>query len=189
MKALNILFFTIILAGVSGFSQDKTNPDKAIIKPAIAFSPGFLTEQTQTGQLHFSIGITPKSKKLVFRADGFYYLGAIGERPRFTINHQFYLGGFYQFSNNKLQPYLGFQPGLAWSQSSEFGVINDDSGEIDFERTLNPVSSFVGGIDYYLSKKAALLFETRYIVGKHKSNSFPIFLDELRFSVGFRFDF
>ena len=166
---------------ISGLSQET---DKCKVKAALSFSPGFQTENTRTVQLHGYLGIRPKQGRIEIRGDAFYFLNATGDRPRFTINHQLYTGAFYRFSDKGFQPYLGFQPGIAYAQSSEFGRLNEDTGEIEYKKTINPVGSVVGGLDFFSEKFFFIFVETRYIFGKHKSDTYPVFLDELRLSFG-----
>ena len=121
------------------------------------------------------------------RGDAYYFLNSFGDRPRFDMNHQIYMGTFYHFTDTKFQPYIGFQPGIAITQSSEYETLNALSGELEAKVAVNPVGSFGGGISYYGEKIFFLFLETRYIFGKHKSNSYPVYLDELRFSFGLGF--
>jgi hypothetical protein len=159
------------------------------VKAALSFSPGFLTEKTKTIQLHGYLGCRPNSGKIELRGDGFYLLDSFGDRPRFTMNHQLFAGAFYRFSDQRFQPYVGFQPGIAYSQSSEFGVLNNVTSEIEFKKTINPVGSVAGGIDFFSEKLFFMFVETRYIFGKHKADSYPVFLDEFRISFGLGFHF
>lgn len=173
-----------------GFCTEMTDDfGKRKIKAALSFSPGFITENTKTIQLHGYLGFRPKTGRIELRGDGFYFLDSFGDRTRFTINHQLYAGAFYRFSDQRFQPYVGFQPGIAYSQSSEFGALNDETNEVEFKKTINPVGSVAGGIDFFSEKLFFLFVETRYIYGKHKADSYPVFLDEFRISFGLGFHF
>jgi hypothetical protein len=152
------------------------------INAAGAFSPGFLTENTQSVQLHGYLGFL--QDRIEMRGDIFYLLNQYGDRPRFDMNHQIYAGAFYHFSEKSFQPYLGFQPGLALSRSSEHGTLDLESGEIVHKVAVNPLISPVGGIKYYASHFFYAFLETRYIMGKHKANTYPVHLDEWRFAFG-----
>lgn len=149
---------------------------------AFSFSPGLLTENTQSIQLHGYLGYL--KDKIHIRGDVFYLLNQIGDRPRFTMNHQLYFGAFYHFSDKKLHPYIGFQPGIALTQSSEYPSLDEASGELLYRKAINPVGSPALGFQYYGEKLFFLFFESRYIFGKHKVDTYPVFLDELRFSFG-----
>lgn len=182
-----VALFTLFLFGTNGISQDVEIIEKAKVKVALSFSAGFLTENTQTTQLHGVIGFRPKMGKVELRGDGFYFLNSFGDRPRFSMNHQLFAGAFYRFSNKNFQPYIGLQPGVAYSQSNEIGTFNSETSKVEYQKTFNPVFSAVGGVELYASKLFYMFAETRYIMGKHKSNGFPVFLDELRFSFGLGF--
>lgn len=167
----------------------ETAVDKIKIKTALSFSTGFLRDNTQTIQLQGYLAMRPKQGRIELRGDGFYYLNAFGDRPRFTINHQLYAGAFYRFSDKQFQPYVGFQPGIAYSQSSEYGRLDEATNTVTYKKTINPVGSVTGGLDFFGEKLFFMFVETRYIFGKHKSDTYPIFLDELRFSFGLGFHF
>lgn len=166
---------------VNGFGSSDTRPH---FKSAVSFSPGLLTESTRTVQLHGYFGIRPVQGRIELRGDGFYFLNSMGDRPRFSMNHQLYAGAFYRFSDKAFQPYVGFQPGVAYSQSSEFGALDKNTGEINYKKSVNPVGSIATGLDFFGEKVFFLFVETRYIFGKHKSDTYPVYLDEWRFSFG-----
>ncbi len=175
-----------LIIGLSAINvtAQESAPDKIKIKSALSFSPGFLTENTRTIQLHGYLGLRPKEGRIELRGDGFYYLNAFGDRPRFTINHQLYAGAFYRFSDAQLQPYVGFQPGVAYAQSSEYGRLDEVTNTVTYKKSINPVGSVATGLDFFGEKLFFMFVETRYIFGKHKSDTYPIFLDEWRFSFG-----
>jgi len=184
MKKIVAVVLTISLS-LNGFSQEEETKLKKEwqVKSALSFAPGFLTENTKTIQLQGTVGFV--KNKIELRADGFYFLNSFGDRPRFSINHQIYAGVFYKFlTDKKLQPYIGFQPGIAISQSSEYGALNFNTQEVEYEVTYNPVGSIAGGLDFFGEKWFYLFTEARYIFGKHKSNTYPVFLDEFRLSFG-----
>jgi len=125
--------------------------------------------------------------KVELRADGFYFLKSQGDRPRFSVNHQVFLGANYLFLDGKTKPYLGTQIGLAHSKSSEYGVLNGLSSDIEYQSSINPLVSIVGGLNYVPSNKLYFWVESRQIFGKHISNSYSTFLDEFRLSLGVGF--
>ena len=184
MKKFVLVVLTSVLC-LSSFSQvEDVEPVKDWrLKAALSFAPGFITEKTNTLQLQGTFGFI--KDKIEVRGDAFYFLNSFGDRPRFSINHQLYAGVFYKFlSDKKFQPYAGLQPGIAMSQSSEYGALNFETQELEYEVTYNPVGSIAGGFDFYGEKWFYLFAEARYIFGKHKSNTYPVFLDEFRLSFG-----
>lgn len=176
-----ILLVVLISFSFTGFNQERDWK----IKSALSFAPGLLTESTYTIQLQGYLGFL--KNKIELRGEAFYFLDSFGDRPRFSMNHQLYTGALYHFSENPLQPYVGFQPGVALSQSSEYGSYDSSTGTVEFKKAINPVGSVVGGVDFYGEKLFFLFVETRYIFGKHKTNTYPVFLDEWRFSFGLGF--
>lgn len=181
-----VLISCVLAAAFYSVAQEKENRDWKL-NASLAFSPGFLTENTQTIQLHGYVGYL--HDRIHIRGDGFYYLSAFGDRPRFDMNHQLYAGAFYHFMDKNFQPYVGFQPGIAIARSSEYGTLDQESGELEYKIATNPVGSAVGGFSYYGEKLFFLFFESRYIFGQHKSNSYPVYLDEFRISFGLGFYF
>ena len=177
-KTLLIVFIFISFAG---FSQERDWK----IKSGFGFAPGLLTEKTYTAQVHGILGFM--KNKIELRGEAFYFLDSFGDRPRFSMNHQLFTGAFYHFSEKKFQPYVGFEPGIAWTQSSEYGTYNQTSGQVEYKKALNPVGSLTAGFDLFGEKIFFLFAETRYIFGKHKTNTYPVFLDEWRFSFGLGF--
>ncbi len=182
-----ILFFFLLNSIFPSLSQDFEIKEKRV-HSALGFSTGFLTEHTQSINLHGFLGVLLKDQ-IELRGDGFYFLGNTGDRPRFSKNHQLLAGAFYHFSNRKFQPYFGLQPGIAISQSSEFGVLNSSTGKIEYQTTANPIISIAGGFKLYAQKWFLAFVEVRQNYGKHKSNSYPVYLDEFRVSFGFGFTF
>lgn len=172
-------FIFILNFAFPSFSQEEKDWK---INAALSFSPGLLTENTQSIQLHGFLGFL--KNKIQLRGDGFYFLNSFGDRPRFSMNHQLYAGAFYHFTEKQFQPYLGFQPGIAISQSSEYATLNETTGELEYRVAANPLGSVAGGFQYYGEKLFFFFVETRYIFGQHKANTYPTYLDELRFSFG-----
>lgn len=154
------------------------------LKLGTNYSHGFITENTQTMQLHGNVGFEKENFEL--RLDGFYFLGQQGDRVRFSANNQVFFGGFYYFLKNNFRPYLGAQIGLAHAESTEFGIINSDDVLV-LESAVSPISSVGLGIDYKLNQRLDLNLECRQIFGKHIANSYPTYLDEFRISIGIGF--
>ena len=152
---------------------------------ALTLSPGLLTEKTYSAQLDGYAGFL--KDKIEIRGDITYMIGQYGQRPRFSMNHQLYFGALYHFSEKAFQPYLGVQPGVALCQSSEYGALDASSGNIKYQISVDPVGSVVGGFALYAQRVFFMFAETRYIVGKHKSNTYPVYLDEWRFAFGLGF--
>ncbi|MBD3639252.1 MAG: hypothetical protein HUJ25_17985 [Crocinitomicaceae bacterium] len=181
------LILVCLISWVSNAQDTKKERDWKL-NATLAFAPGLLTENTQTIQLHGYLGYL--HDRIHIRGDGFYYLTAFGDRPRFDMNHQLYAGAFYHFTDTRFQPYLGFQPGIAIARSSEYGTLGDStSSDLEYKIAANPIGSAVGGFSYYGEKYFYFFVEGRYIFGQHKANTYPVYLDEMRFSFGLGFFF
>ena len=193
VKVRSILVALACLVLTTSIGQDTLSNSKTKnqrdwkINAALSFAPGFLTENTRTVQLHGYLGYL--QDHIQIRGDMFYFLGSSGDRPRFDMNHQIYAGAFYHFFDKQFQPYVGFQPGIAIARSIEYGVLDTTTNKLDYKVAANPVGSAIGGFTYFGEKWFFLFVETRYIFGKHKSNSYPVFLDEFRLSFGLGFTF
>jgi hypothetical protein len=186
VRLKTLLVSCACLLSAAGIAQEKERDWK--INAAFSFAPGLLTENTQTIQLHGYLGFL--QQRIQIRGDMFYYLGAFGDRPRFDMNHQIYTGAFYHFSDKQFQPYVGFQPGIAIARSSEYQtLVPGSTTQLESRVATNPIGAAAGGFSYFGEKLFFLFFETRYIFGKHKTNAYPVFLDELRFSFGLGFTF
>lgn len=186
MVMKKILLLLLVVPLIS-YSQEFEVKDWRV-NTALGFSVGFLTENTRSNNVHGLIGVLFKDK-IELRGDSYYFLNNIGERPRFSKNHQIMAGAFYHFLSQKFQPYFGLQTGVAFSQSSEFGAINAETGVIEYKTTVNPIVSVAGGLTLYAQKWFMIFVEARQNFGKHKSNVYPIYLDEFRLSFGFGFTF
>jgi hypothetical protein len=182
-----LLALMLVGFGLNASAQDEAPVKKSKFKAALSFAPGLLRENTKTIQLHGYLGFRPKEGRIELRGDAFYFLNSFGDRPRFSMNHQLFVGAFYRFSDAQFQPYVGFQPGIAYSQSSEYGRLDVTTNTLTYKKSVNPVGSVAGGLDFFGEKVFFMFVETRYIFGKHKSDTYPIFLDELRFSFGLGF--
>ena len=168
------------------FTAHTQSPEEWQLKIGVNYAHGFITENTQTTQFQVNLGF--EKNKFEARLDAFYFLGQQGDRKRFSVNNQVFLGGYYYFFNKKIRPYAGAQIGLAYAKSTEYGTLNAQS-QLNIESAINPVFSFGGGLDYCLNSNLDFNFECRQIYGKHISNSYPTYLDEFRISIGLGFYF
>lgn len=152
------------------------------LNAAGAFSTGLLTENTTSLSAHGYLGFL--QDRIELRGDLFYLINQYGDRPRFDMNHQLFAGAFYHFRDKSLQPYVGFQPGLAMSRSSEFQTVDPETGDARAKIGVNPLASGILGVSYHANRFFFCFLETRYIMGKHKSDTYPVHLDEWRFAFG-----
>lgn len=159
---------------------------KGMLKATTTFSIGLQREATQnyylSGLLEFQL-----DDRFSVRGDGFYFIGSSGDRVRFDRNHQVFAGLFSNFKlANQFYAYTGLQTGVAYSRGTEFPTLNQD-GTLTNKPSYNPIFSGVGGLVYYAPKWFHVFVETRYVMGKHQSDSYVIHLDEWRFTFGLGF--
>lgn len=181
MVARFISSFLVLFLTFSISAQTKTDWQ---LKLGINYAHGFITENTQTMQLHGNVGF--EKNNFEARLDGFYFLGQQGDRERFSVNNQVFIGGYYYFLEKNLRPYIGGQVGLAYAKSIEFGILGTDN-KLEYEPAFNPVFSVGAGLDYKLNSRFDLNIECRQIYGKHIASSYPTYLDEFRISIGLGF--
>lgn len=185
----------ILLLFISGFSiaQTEQNNDQAEnpvrkgqLYGGLSFALGFMTENTQNLYVQGDLGYFVH-KNISIRGDGYYFVNAIGDRPRFDMNHQIFFGAdFHLPTRIHLTPHVGLQPGVAISRSSEYQTLNIEGNTPVFERKIeaNPVLSTVFGLTYHAPKYFYAFVEGRYLIGTHQANTFPTNLDELRVQFG-----
>ena len=70
------------------------------------------------------------------------------------------------------------------ARSSEYQTIDPETGEARAKIGFNPLASGVLGAKYYANRFFFCFLETRYIMGKHKADTYPVHLDEWRFAFG-----
>ncbi len=129
-----------------------------------------------------------------FRGGLYIFLGTSGADTKHTFskNSACLFGYFYHLkTNNHLDPYIGLQPGISWSQlKAPENLLNEPypyriSG---YPPSINPLASVTMGINYYASKFTHLFFEVSYVNGMHLSDTPAISLSELKIAFGFGFN-
>ncbi|HRH01570.1 MAG TPA: outer membrane beta-barrel protein [Bacteroidia bacterium] len=105
------------------------------------------------------------------------------------------LGGLYHFqTSNHLDPYLVFQPGIAYASAYAIGNENRQNLILSAERvaysgSIAPLGSVGVGFNYYFQQFAHLFAEGRYVYGNLNSNAPAIVsLQELRITFGLGFN-
>ncbi len=156
------------------------------IQASTTFSIGLMRDNVQNAYLHGFLNYFPE-ENVSLRGDGYYFFNSLSELKPLASNHQVYAGGFYHFKSAKIDPYVGFQPGIAISSRTDTIQSFDPTFTEPSGTSVNPLTSFVAGFNYFGGKHFSLFVETRYTRGIHLSNSWPKYLDELRFSFGLAF--
>lgn len=161
---------------------------KGILRAQATISPGMLLkENVSTISIHGNLEYYV-ADNVSIRSDSYYSLQS--ENNPFEFNHSLSTGVSYHFkTKNHFDPYLAFQPGLAWSQRKNIICGDDPTFVPCFDKTYkasaNPLISSAIGFNFYFQRVFHLFAEARYLAGKHLSDdTTSLSLNELRFSFG-----
>ena len=153
---------------------------KGLLRAQATISPGFMFNEGITniyihGDLEYYV-----EDNISVRGDSYYYLNTIDDKKPFMVIHSTFLGAVYHFPTaSSLDPYIGIQPGIAYSQANTQLLIYDN------KVTANPLISSVAGVNYYASRIFHLFLSVRYVSGKHLSDApSPLSLNEIKLSFG-----
>lgn len=188
----NIIIAIALIAPVlaMGQSDDKTYPYRGLVRMSGSFATGTMPKANLknvylTGDLEYYI-----NGNVSLRSESFLFLNSL-DNPTSPLlqNHQLFTGASYHFRPDKpLDFYMGFQPGIAYSQVSMTQLEPTDPAMSD--ATLNPLISGMAGVNYFATKFFHLFINTRYVSGKHLSNApTPLSLNEFRISFGLGINF
>lgn len=181
----NFIVLSYILIPSILFSQDDlpVANNKGLLRTMGIMSFGSMTKYEQTniyltGNLEYFT-----NSHISARGDIYYYLKS-GNKQMLNQNHQLFAGSSYHFTKNStFVPYIGIQPGIAITQSNAVTVNQQN------EIAISPLISGVAGFNYFASKWFHLFIDSRYVAGKHLSNTIPLSLNEFRISFGLGFNF
>ncbi len=173
------------------FSQ-KNNSDR-VIKRGLLRGQGIigfgklLNEKETTIFLHGNLEYYI-SETITARSDIFYFLKSNSQNT-LKMNHQLFTGASYHIkTKTNFDPYIGFQPGIAITQSFIPIIINNETKIVSSDVAVSPLISGVIGFNYYASKWFHLFIDGRYVNGKHLSNYAAVSLNELRLTFGLGFN-
>ncbi len=191
----------LIMISLAGFSVCPSQSDtgafvhKGLFRTEATFTPGIflkggLTATYLSGNLEYYF-----HRNVSFRGDGYYFLGYLDKEKPFVFNHSVLAGASYHFATkNHWDPYLGFQPGIALSQSNELVTMMDTSHAwVVVERksyaSFQPLVSTILGANYYFQKVFHIFGEIRFTNGKHISGFPARSLSDIKLSFGLGFNF
>jgi hypothetical protein len=124
--------------------------------------------------------------KISWRADGSFFLNNLNGAEVFQDNHNVFSGLSYHFpTKSKVDPYIGFQPGIAFSSSVYY---DEEEVKNHSPTVVSPLISSVGGVNVYASQLFHVFAELRYVAGTHSAESGPQSLTEIRISFGLGFN-
>lgn len=190
MKNLMITIALILPILAMGQNDSKEYPYRGIIRASSSFATGNMPQANLknvyiSGDLEYYI-----NGNISVRSESFLFLNSL-DNPTSPLlqNHQLFSGAAYHFRPDKpLDLYVGFQPGIAYSQTSLVQLEPTDPSMSD--ATLNPLISGMAGMNYYATKLFHLFINTRYVSGKHLSNApTPLSLNEFRVTFGLGINF
>jgi hypothetical protein len=181
----------------SFFCSAQEEPVQRFVRAGIlcggaSISPGLLLQQNSStisiplgGEYYLDEFISIKSDVFIHVSSGL-----TSDSLRLVTNHQLFTGLAYHFkTKSNLDPYLCFQPGLAYSQVKRESKLpfNDQTpdGLIEYTPSLNPVLALACGVKCYFPRFFHIFLELRYVHGTALFNApwaFP--LDELKLQFG-----
>ena len=127
-----------------------------------------------------------------FRGGLYFFLGSQDAIHPLSKNSTCFTGFFYHFkTNNHLDPYIGLEPGISWTQLKKPDSLLSEPYPYNissYPQTASPVASITTGINYYASKWTHLFIEAKYVHGAHVSDISAISLNEFRIVFGFGFN-
>jgi len=180
----NILIIAVLIPSLL-FSQESKKErvvSKGLLRAQGIMSFGRLVDLGETtmflhGNLEYHV-----TEVVTARSDIFYFLKSDDENT-LNMNHQLFEGAsFHIKTKGNFDPYFGFQPGIAWSESKVPTLINNDYTYS--ANSVNPLISGVIGFNFYATKFFHLFIDGRFIYGNHLSDSQPVSLNEVRISFG-----
>jgi hypothetical protein len=185
-KIIFVCLSILILSSVYTQDTNRLVPNKGLLRAGLSFELGLQNENTQNLYVCANLEYFPSSF-IGVRGDIRGHVGATGERPRFSMNHQMLAGLDFMIPTGlDLVPVIFIQPGVALSQSSEYFLTNTD-GSYSYEITASPLFSIGAGLQYYAPTIFHVFLEARYTIGQHQVSSGSTYLDEISFSFGLGF--
>ena len=189
---LIIAILLIITTLSSAKAQETTNftqqrfVHKNMVRFTGTFAFGFkLGEFTHT-YLQGNLGYFT-SDDVEVRGDIFYLVGTLQDSAAFSVNNQLFFGPMWHIeTTTNIDPYIGFQPGIAYARSTR--IVLSENKVTTTPVSTDPTFSLVGGVSYYGEKFFHMFAEARYVRGTHLGGGTPVYLDELRISVGLGFN-
>jgi hypothetical protein len=158
------------------------NLSTLMLQAHLTIAPGFGPD-VQRNYLHGMLDIRP-DERVSLRSDAFLFVGTQGGPGDLLHNHSVFMGPVVHFQAGKVDPYVGFQPGLGLVQS-QWKV---DGVARQSERLVTPLVSGLSGIQVRVHPLFHFFGEGRYVSGRHLSADPTAHnLDEVRVSFGLGF--
>ncbi len=196
-KIIFILIFVCSLSVVFAQQENTQYIHKHLLRTDASVVAGYLFKEGMNN-VHIN-GSTEYylDNKISIRGSASYLLGSSGltkDSIGLKDFHSIYLGGAFHFpTKGHFDPYVIFQPGLAYTSSYKSGrpalTSEDKQTKQHYPGALTPMATAGVGFNYYFQRFAHLFVETRYVYGQHLSAApSPISLQELRITFGLGFN-
>ena len=187
-----LLFFLLMLSiPFFGRGQENKNQNikKGILRTQGTISSGLMPKNNLvniylSGDLEYYI-----SESISIRSDAYYFLSTMQGPSIFSKNHSSSTGALFHFVKNKnFDPYIGIQPGIAFSG---LNCSSSENNTYACYTSFNPLLSTIAGFNYYAPTLFHLFMNIRYVNGKHLSEapSGPVSLNEVKISFGLGWNF
>ncbi len=179
-----------MLMVIPGIAQEESSRfvHQGLIRTQATISLGMMRDDARNMYLHGDLEYF-MHENVTVRSDAYFYLGATSDYEPLKLNHSLFVGAMYHFpTNNRFDPYVGVQPGIAYAQ--RILPYTDVQGNTLYSNTtFNPLISGTVGANYYGSKWFHVFVNARMVRGKLLSDVAPKHLDEFRISFGLGFNF
>ena len=170
---LLLFLFPLFLGAQEGESDSDARFGKGLLSTQGAISPGITIDQGKGIHLHGTLAYR-FDEQFSVRGDSYYMLQG-EEAPTFDPFSSTFSGFAYHLAgNSSLDPYLAFQPGLAYTAS----------GSLNGGKSFDPLVSGLLGIKYHAPRVFNVLVETRYLHGKRLGERGTTPLSGFRFTFG-----
>ncbi len=125
-----------------------------------------------------------------FRGGIWMFLGTSGAEDLLAKNNTLFTGFYYHFrTKNNIDPFIGLEPGISWTQLKKPNDISSYPYNIStYPQSISPITSVAAGINYYATNWVHLFIEPKYLHGVHTSDIPAVSLSEFRIAFGFGFN-
>lgn len=175
---IKVLIITILVS-LGAIAQ---NP---LFRSSATFSNGFMKDEIRPIYIGGFLEYFP-IKNVGIRGDGYFSITDGSDAKKFTSNHQVFAGinKYFDLGGN-FQPYIGFQPGLAYFVPEDSVLRGNEL--VAAESSFNPLMSLNAGAVLWVSDYFNFFGELKYVKGSALGNSQVRYLDEIRISLGLGF--
>lgn len=188
MVVLKTILTGILLMITSGIClAQKPYAEKGLLRLQGTLSPAV---QPGSKLIHFYLHGDLEyyvENRISIRADSYVLLGSQQKPELFDQKYMSFFGAIFHFPFKRLDPFIGFQPGIAVS-SVNYDL--PEGGSATSDLTFSPLISPIAGVNLYVGKVIHFFAVVRYVYGRHMSNAPEIIsLSEITGSFGLGWNF